>query len=141
VVYVHLSPHVLLWLATLGVVLIYAELCAPGRVLPGVLGGVLLLASAWALSRRHPTPLGIVLLLAAAALFIIDAWLARSAFVTAAATAFLAAGLAYLIREPERIPLWAAISSALLIGLLTGYLGRVAARARRNKRLSTAGSN
>jgi membrane-bound ClpP family serine protease len=134
VVYGGIPSNALVVAATLGVSLIYGELCSLGRVMPGVTGSVLLLSASYLLARRHPASCGAMLLSMAILLFIFDAWRPKSALAFIAASAFLAAGLMRLIPGPERISWWVAALCALLLGAETSYLARIAARARDNKR-------
>ncbi len=117
----------------LGMVLIYAELCAPGVVVPGALGGVSVLGGAWLLAEKHLTLpglacLGAGLLLAAAAIRrrSYRIWMVLS-------LAFLCAGSSLLVGDADSISLAVSIPLPALWGVVTIVLGRLALEARARK--------
>jgi hypothetical protein len=67
-------------------------------------------------------------------LLAVDAWRTRWLSVEIVATGMLGAGFFYLFRGPQHISWWMAALLAFLVGFPTAYLGRIAGRARENKR-------
>jgi membrane-bound serine protease (ClpP class) len=72
------NPNIALFIAALGVIGIYAELCRPGRVVPGIIGGVALLTGIASLTKTGPpSPLWAAVILIP--LLVISGGLARIA--------------------------------------------------------------
>lgn len=132
---IQISSDVAFSCVMLGMVLIYAELCAPGVVIAGALGGISVLGGAWVLAQRHLTApglacLGAGLLLAATAIRL------RSYRVwTGLSLVFLCAGSSLLVDGgTDSISLAVSIPLPALWGVATIVLGRLALVARARKR-------
>jgi membrane-bound serine protease (ClpP class) len=117
-----------------GLLLIYREMLAPGRIIPGVLGGVAFFAAAHALIEWGPTAISLVLLAAAGVLAWIQARGPRRYWVPGVcAAACMFAGSRLLLPPPNRISM-AVVSLTIPFTAVTVYLLTMAVRARRNKR-------
>jgi membrane-bound ClpP family serine protease len=72
------DANIALLIAALGLLGVYAELCRPGRVIPGIAGGIALLTGLASLTKTGPpSPLWATAVLLP--LLAITAWLARIA--------------------------------------------------------------
>ena len=124
----------------LGMVLIYAELCAPGVVIAGALGGISVLGGAWVLAQRHLTAPGLACL--GAGLLLATAAIRRRSYRvwtglvwTGLSLVFLCAGSSLLVDGgTDSISLAVSIPLPALWGVLTIVLGRLAHEARARKR-------
>lgn len=114
----------------LGLVLIYRELAAPGRVLPGVFGGVAACVGVYALFQHpwHAEALGMIL--AGVALLIVQGFQKLLWIPAVLAAAMITVGV-HTLTEP-RIGLFPAVAAVPLSGI-TVFLLRTAVLARRNK--------
>lgn len=115
-----------------GMLLVFREFLRPGRVLPGVFGAVFVCAAIYALSRAPWTPAGVVLISAGVALVLLQARRESNVLAGAASLAF-AAGSWLLVAGPAAMSLPVALLG-IPFTLLSVYLVRGAARARRAKR-------
>ena len=119
------------WLVLLvGLVLIYRECLAPGRVLPGVLGGVTVCASIYALFQHPWNREALFLILAGIALVVVQAFRRNFWIPGILGTFAILAGVHRLTNPP--IGLLAAGLSIPLSGI-TIFLLKTALLARRNK--------
>lgn len=127
------GPSAAFVIAVAGVLSIYVECARPGWIVPGLCGVIALLYGSYSLSRYEPTALGMALIAAALVLFIVEAVYATYFLAGIAATGCLAAGAWTLIEGAQRISPWAAVLLSVVFGVVTGFLGYAAKRARRNK--------
>ena len=117
-----------------GMFLIYGELCAPGLVLPGSLGAVGVLGGGWLLWERHLSPPGLMCLVAGL-VFLGAAICLRSYRVWAGLSiSCLCVGSALLLSGSDSISLALSVPLPAAWGAVTIVLGRLALRARTNKR-------
>lgn len=120
---------------TAGMFLIYGELCAPGLVIPGSLGAVGVLGGGWLLWERHLTLPGLIFL-AAGLPFLGAAIRLRSFRIWAGlALVFLSVGSSLLVRNPDSISPALSVPLPALWGAVTILLGRLALKARQQKRV------
>jgi membrane-bound serine protease (ClpP class) len=114
----------------IGLVLVYHELTAPGRVLPGVFGGVAACVGVYSLLRHPWHGVALAMILTGTALVILQA--IRKWFWTPlmAGAALITAGV-HTLTEP-RIGLFPALA-AVPLSVITAFLLRTALLARRNK--------
>ena len=133
----HLSPDTALLLFTLGVALIYIELNRPGSIFPGAAGLLLALLAVGPLLHQQLSPFAALLILLGIALLVYGLRRTTHVLIAPAAPLCLLFGFMRLIPNPpgERIHPAVALPCALLLGLGTFYLTRIARRARLNKGL------
>jgi membrane-bound serine protease (ClpP class) len=133
----HLSPDAALVLLTLGVLLIYVEFNRPGSILPGALGLIAVLTAAAVFSKSHLAIPAIVFLLLAAWCFFRSTRRNTPPVIYVLATILLIVGFLKLIPNTDvpHIHPGTAIPCALVLGISTTYLTRIARRARVNKGL------
>ena len=133
----HLSPDAALTLFTVGVLFIYVELNRPGTILAGALGLIAVLLAAANFSHSPINLVSILLILCGCALFIRSIRRNTHSLLYALATAFFLVGFLRLITKPgiPHIHAFSAVLCALLLGISTTFLTRIARRARRNKGL------
>src|SRR4051794_28406660 len=114
-----------------GLVLIYRECLAPGRILPGMAGAIFVLSAGFALFQYPWRWEGLALLLLGAALILLQAFRDWLWLPGVAGIACLMYGAVRLLAIPSIRPVYAA--AVIPFGLLTIFLERAAVRARRNK--------
>ncbi|MFN0171866.1 MAG: hypothetical protein ACKV22_36090 [Bryobacteraceae bacterium] len=127
------DPNVSFLLAAIGVLGVYWELCAPGRVLPGATGGVLLLIGVFGLSQQAVRVSGLTLLGVGIALLLAAPFSARASQsladgTTCAGVLACCLGLAWLLSPPIRIHPMLAAGVGGPIACLGGYLWMIAVR-------------
>jgi membrane-bound serine protease (ClpP class) len=131
-----MNPTLAALLLSFGLVALYIEFNHPGAVVPGVIGFIAVLLALFAL---HMLPLryeALFLILGGFGLFALEAKLTSHGILTAGGIFMLTIGLLLLVNGPipeMRVHLWAAISIAVPLGLITAFLMSIAIRARRNK--------
>lgn len=131
-----MDPSLAALLLSIGMLALWAEFSHPGAIVPGVIGFIAILVALFAL---HMLPIryeALVLLLGAFALFALEAKLQSHGVLTAGGIFMMVLGLLLLVDGPIpelRVKLWAALSIAIPIGLITVFLMTLAIRARRNK--------
>jgi membrane-bound ClpP family serine protease len=130
----HISSDAAFGAASFGMFLIYAELCAPGLVVPGALGAMSLLGGGWLLWQRDIALPGVVLL--AAALIFVAAAVRLRAWRRFASLALLCccAGSMLIVRGPDSISPVLSIPVSAMWCVVTIALGRLAWKARLQKR-------
>ena len=114
----------------IGLVLVYHELSAPGRVLPGVFGAVAACVGVYSLFRHPWHGVALAMILAGAALVILQAIRRWFWAPVMAGFVLITAGI-HTLTEP-RIGLFPALA-AVPLSVITAFLLRTALRARRNK--------
>jgi membrane-bound serine protease (ClpP class) len=134
---IHLSPDAALALLTVGIFLIYLELNRPGSILPGAFGITAVLLAAAALARTSLNPSSILLIFIGMTVFARGIRRNTPSYLYAIATVCLLLGFLRLVITPSAIHIhwYAAAPCALLLGISTAFLTRIARRARRNKGL------
>jgi membrane-bound serine protease (ClpP class) len=119
------------WIVILiGVVLVYREFAAPGRVLPGIFGAVGVCLGFYSLLRHPWHGAALAMIAAALALLILQVFRHWFWLPLAAGAAFLTFGV-HTLTEP-RIGLVPALG-AIPLSIITVFLLRTALLARRNK--------
>jgi membrane-bound serine protease (ClpP class) len=114
----------------IGFVLVYHELTAPGRVLPGIFGGVAACVGVYSLFRHPWHGMALGMILAGVALLILQVFRKWFWIPLMAAAALITAGM-HTLTEP-RIGLFPALA-AVPLTVATVFLLRTALLARRNK--------
>ena len=131
---IYISANIAFSSVTAGLFLIYAELCAPGLVLPGSLGAIGVLGGGWVLWQKHATLPGILWLSTGIA-FLTCAILLRSYRMWAAlATICLPLGISLLLRGPDTISPELSIPLPVLWAGVTVVLARLALQGHASKR-------
>ena len=128
------SPDVAFAMVSVGVLLVYWELCAPGLVIPGAVGLALTFGGGWSLAHYHPMREGLFLL----DLGVVLQWLAISKgwtrMILAPSLVCLCAGSTVLLPKPNTISPFLTVPVSLFLGILTLTLGRLAVVGHRRKR-------
>jgi membrane-bound serine protease (ClpP class) len=130
------DPNLAFVLLVLGALGIYWELHAPGMVAPGILGVLLVCAGAYGLYQDSPSWYGLTLLLLAILLLGIELKYYTHMVSGVAGTVLLAFGAILLLQGPRRISPALALAVSAAFGLITIFLGVLAMRARKTKRLT-----
>jgi membrane-bound serine protease (ClpP class) len=131
----YLLPDIAFLLVIAGALAIYWELHAPGMIVPGVLGAALLLTGAWALSEDSPTWYGTALIILALVLLAMEIKIHTHMISGFVGSLALGIGAMLLIRGPQAIAPWIALSLSFEFGSITVFLGMLAMKARHNKRM------
>lgn len=134
------SPDAALFTLLAGILLLYLEANRPGRVLPGCLGLLLVLCSLHALAARPFQPWAAGAVFAAFVLTLASLLRPTETAWALGGACLLALGLRKLLLPPARIHLSTALFFSAGLTLSTVWLGRVAARARRNKQVTKRGT-
>ncbi len=135
------DPNLAVLLLVGGVLLIYLEFNAPGTIIPGALGTLLVLTALFALNLLPLRYTAVMLLLAALVLAVLEIKIPSHGILAAVGIACLVFGLLTLVAGPipELQVRWAtALGVGVGFGAITGWLIRIALRARRNKVLTGA---
>ena len=130
------DPNAAVILIAAGILGIYAEFCLPGRIVPGVLGGIFVLLGLSSFAILPINWVGVALLALGAVLLVLEAKKALHGIAGIAAGLATAWGLVILVDSPRqelRIHWTTALGVSLPLAALTGFLLRIAVRARRNK--------
>ncbi len=133
------DPNLALILLVLGGLGIYMEFNAPGMIFPGVAGAICGLLALASLSVLPISWLGASLLILAAVFFALELKTGSHGVLGVGGAVSLVIGCLMLIDSsiPEmRIHLATALGIVLPFGLITAFLITIAARARRNKRIT-----
>ncbi len=133
------DPNLAVLLLVGGVLLIYLEFNAPGTIIPGALGTLLVITALFALNLLPLRYTAVMLLLAAAVLAVLEIKIPSHGILAAVGIACLVVGLLTLVAGPipELEVRWAtALGVGVGFGAITGWLVRIALRARRNKVLT-----
>jgi membrane-bound serine protease (ClpP class) len=133
-----INPNIALMLLVGGALLIYLEFNTPGTIVPGALGALMVLLGVFALNLLPIRYTAVMLLVAAVILLVLEAKFGGHGALAIAGTASLVLGMMTLVASP--IPQldvhpWLALSIGIAFGLITGFLLRLAVRARRQKTL------
>lgn len=131
-----MNPSLAALLLSFGLMALYIEFNHPGAIVPGVIGFICVLLALFAL---HMLPLryeALALLLGAFVLFALEPKMHSHGILTAGGIFMMIVGMLLLVNGPIpelRVQLWAALSIAIPLGLITAFLMSIAIRARRNK--------
>jgi membrane-bound serine protease (ClpP class) len=131
-----MNPTLAALLLSFGLMALYIEFNHPGAIVPGVIGFIALLLALFALQMLPIRYEALVLVVGGFVLFALEAKMQSHGILTTGGIFMLIVGLLLLVNGPipeMRIHLWAAISIALPLGLITAFLMSIAIRARRNK--------
>jgi membrane-bound serine protease (ClpP class) len=131
------DPNAAVILTAAGILGIYAEFCAPGRIFPGVLGGIFVLLGLSSIANLPINWMAVALLALAANLLVLEAKRTSRRWVAGiAGTLAMTLGLERLVDVPSpgpRIYWGTAVGVSLPLAAITIFLLKIAARARRNK--------
>jgi len=131
------DPNVAAILMASGILGIYVEFCAPGRVLPGVLGGIFVLLGLSSIVNLPINWVGLALLALAVALLVLESKTRRARGLLGIAGGMaMMLGMVTLVAGPEsqpRIHWITAVGVSLPLAAVTVLLLKIAERARRNK--------
>lgn len=130
------DPNLVFLILVLGAVGVYWEMHAPGLVLPGALGLLLLCAAAYGLYQDTPTWYGLILLAFALVLLGVELKFYTHMVSGLTGAILLAWGAIVLIQGPRRITPALAVAVAVALGAIAAFLGVLANRARKTKRLT-----
>lgn len=130
------DPNVAFLLLILGALGVYWEMHAPGMIVPGVLGLLLILAAAYGLYEYSPTWYGLALLITAGLLLTIELKYYTHMISGLAGATLLAFGTILLLQGPQRVSPALAIAASAAFGIIIIFLGSLAMRARKAKRLT-----
>ena len=136
-------PDAALLAVIAGILLLYAEFNVPGAVLPGCLGALSLMLGCFALSRMSLNPAALGLALAGLALILLALPSTHFLLPALLGLAMLTLSFLHLVdrsRYGAAVDFPAALLAASLFSASTLWLGRVALRARRNKRIPARAS-
>ncbi len=131
-----MDPNVAFLLFSIGMLALYAEFNHPGAVLPGVVGGIFILLAVFAMHLLPTSMAAVALILAAFVLFGLEAKFVSHGVLALGGIVALVLGGLLLVDGPipeMRVRLATALGVGLPLGLITVFLMRIAARARRNK--------
>jgi membrane-bound serine protease (ClpP class) len=131
-----MNPSLAVLLLLLGFLALYTEFNHPGAVVPGVVGFIAVLLAIFALNMLPVRYEALALLIGAFGLFALEAKMQSHGVLTAGGIFMLIVGMLLLVNGPIpelRVQLWAALSIAIPLGLITAFLMSIAIRARRSK--------
>jgi len=130
------NPNIALLLLVGGALLIYLEFNTPGTIVPGALGTLMVLLGIFALDLLPIRFTAVMLLLAALALMLLEAKFGGHGVLAITGIVCLTLGTLTLVAAPIpelRINPWVAVGVSLGFGSITGFLVRLALKARRLK--------
>jgi membrane-bound ClpP family serine protease len=130
----HASADVAFGAMTLGMFLIYIELCAPGLVVPGSLGAIGVLGGGWLLWEKQLALPGVLSLAAGLAFMIAAVRLRSYRLFTALALFCFCLGSWRVVDGPDSISPLLCVPVSLVWGAVTIALGRLASKAHANKK-------
>jgi membrane-bound serine protease (ClpP class) len=130
------DPNLAFLFLVLGALGLSWEMHAPGLVLPGVLGFLLLCAAAYGLYQDAPTWYGLALLAFALVLLGVELKVYTHMVSGLIGAILLAWGAMVLLQGPRRISPAFAVAAAMALGCIAAFLGTLANRARKTKRLT-----
>ncbi len=134
-----MDPNIAVLLLVGGALLIYLEFNAPGTIIPGALGTLFVLTALFALNLLPLDYAAVMLLLAALGLFVLEIKVPSHGVLAGVSLVCLVVGLLTLVAGPIpelRVRFATALGVGVGFGLITGWLVRIALRARRNKVLT-----
>jgi membrane-bound serine protease (ClpP class) len=131
-----MNPSLAALLLSFGLMALYIEFNHPGAIVPGVIGFICVLLALFALHMLPVRYEALALLLGAFVLFALEPKMHSHGILTAGGIFMMIVGMLLLVNGPipeMRVQLWAALSIAIPLGLITAFLMSIAIRARRNK--------
>ena len=131
-----MNPSLAALLLSFGLVCLYIEFNHPGAIVPGVLGFIAVMLALFALRMLPLRYEALALLLGAFVLFALEPKMHSHGVLTAGGIFMMVVGMLLLVNGPIpelRVQLWAALSIAIPLGLITAFLMSIAIRARRSK--------
>lgn len=131
-----MDPSIAFIIFAIGLLAIFLEFNHPGAIIPGAVGFVCVLLSLYTLDLLPLRSIGLVLIIAAFAMFIAEAKIQSHGIIGAGGVLLMVLGALLLVDGPipqMRVQLWAALSVAIPMGLITVFLMSVALKARKNK--------
>ena len=131
-----MNPTLAALLLSFGLIALYIEFNHPGAVVPGVIGFIAVLLAVFALQMLPLRYEALFLVVGAFVLFALEAKMHSHGVLTTGGVFILVVGLLLLVNGPipeMRVHLWAALSIAVPLGLITVFLMTIAMRAHRNK--------
>ncbi|HEY7402808.1 MAG TPA: nodulation protein NfeD [Candidatus Angelobacter sp.] len=131
-----MNPSIAFIIFAIGMLAIFVEFNHPGAIIPGVVGFVCVLLSLYTLDFLPLRSIGLVLIVAAFAMFIAEAKIQSHGVIGTGGVVLMVLGALLLVDGPipqMRVQLWAALSVAIPMGLITVFLMSVALKARKNK--------
>ncbi len=131
-----MNPSIAFIIFAIGMLAIFVEFNHPGAIIPGVVGFVCVLLSLYTLDFLPLRSIGLVLIFAAFAMFIAEAKIQSHGVIGTGGVVLMVLGALLLVDGPipqMRVQLWAALSVAVPMGLITVFLMSVALKARKNK--------
>ncbi len=135
------DPNISLLILVVGILGIYLEFSAPGKIIPGAAGGAMALTGLAALRQFPLSPVGIVLLVMAFLCCVAEARRPSGGWLTALAAALMVFGSLLLVEvRPGAggITPACAIAAGLPLATVSSFLFSVAWKAKRNKTLTVA---
>ncbi len=133
------TPDLCLLALLTGILLVYVECNRPGWILSGCAGGLLILLSLHGFAAFALRPFAFAPLAGGLSLLLIGVLRRTRYLATALGTLFVTCGLRLLIQPSttSSVHLPVAFFASLVLGITTEWLGQLALRARRNKRVLT----
>jgi len=131
-----MNPSLAALLLSFGLMALYIEFNHPGAIVPGVIGFICVLLALFALHMLPVRYEALALLLGAFVLFALEPKMHSHGVLTAGGIFMMIVGMLLLVNGPIpelRVQLWAALSIAIPLGLITAFLMSIAIRARRIK--------
>lgn len=131
-----MNPSIAFIIFAIGLLAIFVEFNHPGAIIPGVVGFVCVLLSLYTLDLLPLRSIGLVLIVAAFAMFIAEAKIQSHGVIGAGGVLLMVLGALLLVNGPipqMRVQLWAALTVAIPMGLITVFLMSVALKARKSK--------
>jgi membrane-bound ClpP family serine protease len=130
------SPDLAVLTLLTGILLVYWECNRPGTIVPGCAGTLLVLLSANSLLRMPLRPAALVLLTAGLALLLVEIAFSINNLLAALGVLAIVAGLRFLVQPFAftHVHIATALFAGAGFGVATVWLGKIALRARRNKR-------
>jgi len=131
-----MDPNISFIIFSLGLLCIFFEFNHPGAILPGVVGFVAVAISLYTLQLLPLRSMALVMIIASFAMFVLEAKLQTHGIAGTGGIVLMVIGALLLVDGPipqMRVHLWAALSVAVPIGIITIFLMTIALKARRNK--------
>src|SRR6185437_4254737 len=131
-----MDPNISFIILALGLLCIFFEFNHPGAILPGVVGFIAVAISLYTLQLLPLRSMAVVMIIASFAMFVLEAKLQTHGIAGTGGIVLMVLGALLLVDGPipqMRVHLWAALSVAVPIGLITVFLMTIALKERRNK--------
>jgi membrane-bound serine protease (ClpP class) len=131
-----MDPSISFIIFALGLLCIFFEFNHPGAILPGVVGFVAVAISLYTLQLLPLRSMAVVMIIASFAMFVLEAKLQTHGIAGTGGVVLMVIGALLLVDGPipeMRVHLWAALSVAVPIGIITVFLVSITLKARRSK--------